>query len=354
MLSSIPTVPLDPPADPPENWRERILSALASEGVTEPTYVPAWRLFIINFAEIVCWVILCVLPTVAVLLAREYFPDIVDDRAFPPLFLGSFLADFIVFCAFNISAHLRAAGRKWRVEWHGRNPTHAVMKAQRAPIFYLRAFSFDAAAAMQANYGSLAPEETLIWRMRRYAPVLAIGRPHDRDGAQGALRFYVTDARWEAVVKDIVPCCRLVVWVSGSTQGLTWEIQHLVASLAPHRLLLWPNVNLEAVKSSGDDWKGTAPRRNAEWQQFVDAHAAVFPKPLPRDIAETRFVAFDADWTPIPIPSARYPVWRVEPFDLVAGLRAFLEEAYQRPGAPASDSNADPQAGDRISIPVPK
>lgn len=181
------------------------------------------------------------------------------------------------------------------------------MRAKRAPIFYLRAFSFDASAAVQSHIGQFAPEEMLIRHMRGYAPVLAIAKPNDRNSALGALRFHVTDARWEAVVKDIVPCCQLVVWVSGSTRGLTWEIEHLISSLAPHRLLLWPNVNLEASKSWRNAWEGTARQRNADWQQFVDAHADVFPKPLPRDIAETRFVAFDADWTPIPIPSARYP-----------------------------------------------
>jgi hypothetical protein len=205
------------------------------------------------------------------------------------------------------------------------------MNARHPPIFYLRAFSFDDEAAVTPFYlEAITAEMRLISRMRRYAPVLAIARPNEPDRALGALRFHVTDARWEDVVKTIVPCCRLVVWVTGNTRGLNWEIQELVASLPPRRLLLWPHANIRTAKTLRLDWAITAGQRNAEWRQFVDAHVDVFPKPLPHDITDIRFVAFDSDWTPIPVPGARYPARYsfTDPKGLLAGLTSLLKEAF--------------------------
>jgi hypothetical protein len=327
MPSSVPTVLHDRLAEPPQDWRERILRVLASEGVTQPPYVPAWRLFVVNMAKIVGMEFLGVLPTMAVMFAIPYL----SGRAFLLLLIGSLIADVIIHVC--LLARLKDTGRRMRVEWGGSNPTHAVSVSRDAPIFYLRAFTFDKVAAVLPRWGGLSAEEILIRRMRRYAPVLAIATPNENEVGLGALRFHVTDARWEAVVKEIVPCCRLVVWVTGGSRGLNWEIEHLVSSLAPHRLLLWPSANAETAKTFRQDWKVTARQRDAEWQQFVDAHADVFPQPLPRDITDIRFVAFDADWTPIPIPSARYPARSyafIDPKRLTAGLHAFLEEAYGR------------------------
>lgn len=328
MPSSVPTLLHERLAEPPQDWRERILRVLASEGVTEPPYVPAWRLFVINMAKVFGLEFLSFLPTLAVALAIPFLPG----REFLALLIGSLFADAMIIYVYT-GARMNIAARRWRVEWGGCNPIHTIKGSRDAPIFYLRAFTFDRVAAVQSSWGGLSPEEILIRRMRRYAPVLAIATPNEREAGLGALRFHVTDARWEAVVKEIVPCCRLVVWVTGGSRGLNWEIEHLVGSLAPHRLLLWPSANLDTAKSYRQDWNATARQRDAEWQQFVDAHADVFPQPLPRDIADIRFVAFDPDWTPIPIPSARYPARRyafIDPKRLTAGLHAYLEEIYGR------------------------
>jgi hypothetical protein len=322
MLSSFLT---DPPG-----WREGILRALASEGVTEPPYVPVWRLALINTIVVSAWTCLNVLPLFAVLLAFPYL----SFSEFIYLFYASLLVIPLIFIKFT-SKRLRVLGRKSRVDWRGRNATHAVMKARRAPIFYLRAFMFDESAGELPfkHWGGYSPEMILILRMRRYAPVLAIAKPHENQTGLGALRFAVTNPHWEDVVKAIVPCCRLVVWVTGNTPGLNWEIGHLIHSLPPHRLLLWPSVNIVTANVWKKDWAKTAHQRNTAWQQFVEAHKDVFPKPLPRDISDIRFLAFDRDWSPIPIPGPRYPYLRGEglqdPKGLVTGLRAFLEERFR-------------------------
>jgi len=39
-------------------------------------------------------------------------------------------------------------------------------------------------------------------------------------------------------VEAIVPLCQLVVWTTGHTEGLRWEIKHLLENVPPQKLLL--------------------------------------------------------------------------------------------------------------------
>lgn len=327
----MPALPTETsPAELPADWKERLLRALASEGVTEPPDVPVWRSNLINYGKAFGSILLVYLYIGIGFVADPFIPGKVFKAAFAILWFAT-----LIFLIWYLWPRMRAAGLKsWSA---GRNPTHAVLAARRPPIFYLRSFGFDEVASRLPWGGGVTAEVILIARMRRYAPVLAIGKPGEVNPPPGAIRFHVTDACWEATVKSIVPCCQLVVWVTGNTPGLNWEIEHLVTSLPPHRLLLWPHVNVENTEKVKFDWHATAQQRNTEWQQFVEVHRDVFPRPLPRDVENIRFIAFDAGWTPVPIPSARYPVMpmdrqaldRIDPKQITLGLRSFLQEKFQ-------------------------
>jgi hypothetical protein len=323
-------------AAPPADWRERLLRALASEGVTEPPYVPVWRLTVMNLGTAILWLLLGGLPVLVLVVAGQFLPEQVLETTPGSIVILVWLIGYPIFVFIYILPRVQKAARQYRAQLAGRNPTRAVMKARRAPIFYLRSFAFDQAASAPPKWlqravtlvaGAVAiptPELTLILRLRRYAPVLAIGRPGEFDPPPGAMRFYVTNERWEATVESILPCCQLVVWVSGNTRGLRWEIEHLIKRLPPQRLLLWPHVHVGNLKRR---------RRAAEWQRFVESHRDVFPKPLPPDIKSIRFIAFDADWTPIQIPSARYPTTILDRLAYfrwsLLGLSSFLKERFR-------------------------
>lgn len=49
-MPSLPARPL--PLEPPADWRERLLSTLASDGISEPPYVPVWRLALVNYLKV--------------------------------------------------------------------------------------------------------------------------------------------------------------------------------------------------------------------------------------------------------------------------------------------------------------
>ena len=55
----------------------------------------------------------------------------------------------------------------------------------------------------------------------------------------GAARFYVDHSLWQEKVADVATVAQAVVWASGTTVGLQWEITHLVRSLPPEKLILW-------------------------------------------------------------------------------------------------------------------
>jgi hypothetical protein len=165
---------------------------------------------------------------------------------------------------------------------------------------------------------------SLALAMPRGVPVLAIAQPGEPDGPPGALRFHVRDDLWKGVVEAMTPLCQAVIWTSGHGRNLRWEIQHLIATSAPGRLILWLHLGVGA-------W--TPQARATEWARFREAYKDVFPKSLPADLGKARFVAFDADWTPILVPGPRSPVSLGERLRFmsgpVLGLRSYLQAHAQ-------------------------
>ena len=115
--------------------------------------------------------------------------------------------------------------------------------------------------------------------------------PRRKAPALGAARFYVAQDLWQEKVADVATVARLVVWASGATPGLQWEVSHLVRSLTPDELVLWAHPRLLDLD---------ADEREAQWASFVDGLGGLFPKPLPKPLGATQFFAFDKEFTPIP------------------------------------------------------
>jgi len=171
----------------------------------------------------------------------------------------------------------------------------------RRPIFYLRSFALDERTAkpnlMQRILLLPNAEQTVTAQLRKLGPLIAIGRPGEKLPALGAARFYASDELWHAKVADVVKASQLVLWATGLTEGLRWEISHLIENLPPEKLVLWAHPHL---------LRADAAEREAEWTKFLLALGGVFPKPLPESLGDARFFCFAADWTPIPIA----PPWR--------------------------------------------
>jgi len=209
---------------------------------------------------------------------------------------------------------------------HGRNAIHAIVQAKIAPVLYLRSFAFDEAAD-RTNLIGFGPETALVQELWEWgAPVLAIGRPGEADPPAGALRFYVSNDRWQETIAALIPHCSLVIIATGHTKGLGWELHHIRTNLHPTKLLLWLSTSI--------DRKLKRAQRSSQWAQFTQTYRELFPVPLPSDASGMRFVAFDINWTPIPIPSETYPVSLWDRANLwvtgssIAGLRSFLRAVF--------------------------
>ena len=250
------------------------------------------------------------------------------------------VGDVVVVAALGLGllallAALQANGRlrrRLRMEERGVRPTAEIARAHGPPVFYLRSFDFDRKATrpslrsqllslVLALVGvsriTLTPEMALVTSIPRRVPVVAIGRPGERAPPPGVLRFYATDEIWKDEVEAIVPACQMVIWVTGYTEGLKWEVQHLLTHSRPERLVLWNHAS-----------DGPLASREREWQKFVETYADLFPRGLPRNGARCAFITFDRDWTPVGAPSRTFPVTLGERLRLgngpIAGFRSIV------------------------------
>ena len=186
-------------------------------------------------------------------------------------------------------------------QFFSRNAQQALRADRRRPVLYLRSFALDdtlmrrlslASRILSLAVPSLTLEERVVKILGRLGPVIAIGRPGENLPALGAARFYVSNERWNQKVAEIVSVAQLVIWASGTTEGLRWELSHLLKMLDPGRLLLWLHPNILGLNGEA---------REREWRKFREQFADLLPPQFPATIGETRFIYLRADGEPVAV-----------------------------------------------------
>jgi hypothetical protein len=181
-------------------------------------------------------------------------------------------------------------------------PDELLRRDGRAPVVYLRSFGTDLEMAPGSNalevrrsralsWGVLDPdfwtaqrewtfEEVLCRALGELGPVIALGRPGEPLPLLGAARKYVADRDWQSEVLDMVRTARLVCLVVGSSEGLSWEFDQLVAQKLEAKVLL-------AIPPSN---------ASAAWRGFARAVArrGTGP-PLPPELPDTPLAMLFAD-----------------------------------------------------------
>jgi hypothetical protein len=184
----------------------------------------------------------------------------------------------------------------------------ALRRDKRRPVLYLRSFALDETLNTRISLvnrtlglmsSSLTLEERVVKILNKLGPVIAIGRPGEELPTVGAARFYVSDDRWNQKVAEIVSVAQLVIWASGTTEGLRWELQYLLKMLEPGRLLLWLHPNILGLKGAA---------REHEWRKFLEQFGDLLPAQLPATIGESRFVYLRVDGIPAAVPPDDYVV----------------------------------------------
>jgi hypothetical protein len=270
-------------ADGPD-WRNALLTSLHKAAAPETQRQRAWP-----------WVIALIAVAALAFLASTFAEQAIAalDPTWRPL--AWLVFTFISLGALGLPF---AAIRRRMLQARQRRAEDALNKSRaERPIFYLRSFALDEEVGRPSilelflNAQPANPEQTMTHALGRCGPLIAIGRPGEQLPALGAARFYVAQDLWQEKVADIATVARLVVWASGTTPGLQWEITHLVRSLTPGKLVLWAHPHLLDLD---------ADEREAQWASFVDGLGGLFPKPLPKPLGATRLFAFDSEFTPIP------------------------------------------------------
>jgi hypothetical protein len=199
---------------------------------------------------------------------------------------GGLVGRSVVFAALA----LVTLGRRRRV----RVAESAVADDQRAPVVFLRPFTLDKLRTVRrlSSRVRISPweefeprfEQRLARVLRGVGPFIAVGDPAERLPQLGAARFYVGDDEWQAQVDALIARASIVVLHAGTGEGITWEVNRVVAEDRPQRLVL--SLPLDAKRRAGT--------RQARYAAF----RPLFPRPLPETIGHSQFVFFDHDWTP--------------------------------------------------------
>lgn len=280
------TAPGEPDFD---SWREPLLASLRDCGTQ-----PAPRYAILRYAL----ALIVMFATVSIAsIAGRLMGEILRNAPPPIWFAGHFLL-FV----FIVAVLSRIRNYFLRQAWQsGARSAEDELRqlGSRRPILYLRSFALDkrlGRPTWMERYLGARPfantEQRLTASLKKLGPVIAIGRPGEKLPPLGAARFYVADDRWQQKVDDVQKVAQIVLWATGTTAGLKWEIEHLVQNTKPRRLIVWAHPHLLGLSEA---------KREEEWTKFRESLGQVFPKPLPDKLGSARFFVFDNDWNPTPV-----------------------------------------------------
>jgi hypothetical protein len=279
--------PTQSPALTEQNWHAWLLASLRSTGVRRLRRDPYWYIVAPVIAAF------CLTGFMMVLVAFVQSLSSGPDRQ-----LAFYL--WLALIPLSIFVVSRIYNRLLRVVWQARarSAERELMRSNsRRPVLYLRSFTLDeklARASWIARILGTVPlanaEQSITKVLRKRGPVIAIGRPGETLPQLGAARFYVTDALWKSKVEDVARVAQLIVWATGLSEGLRWELNFLIRNVPPEKLVIWAHPHLLRLDEEG---------REREWRAFRAALGGQFPNPLPERLGDVRFFYFRADRQPI-------------------------------------------------------
>lgn len=148
-------------------------------------------------------------------------------------------AALLQFCAQALRRQARKLSRQSLEAQIERDP--------RPPILFLRSFADDQVTLPKQGFWTRflrgEPEERrldhlLVENFSRYGPVVAIGRPSERDLPFGAARIYVGDDAWRDQVKTLADRAGHIVIVADPTPGVAWELETMLDQLLREKTLI--------------------------------------------------------------------------------------------------------------------
>jgi len=128
---------------------------------------------------------------------------------------------------------------------HARLKLGTETEGWQAPVVYLRSFRIDKRLsrrpmAIGRVFSFHSEEEQFVAALHESGPVVAVGRPGERLPRLGAQRVYFEDWEWQQQILSWFTRAALVVIhiPPTPTEGLLWEIEQSLNTVALHRLVL--------------------------------------------------------------------------------------------------------------------
>lgn len=219
------------------------------------------------------------------------------------------LTGLVLLPAWFASTWVIKRGRRMRVAAGER----VLAEDERAPIVFLRPFDADDSES-DRSWSSrvraspweryITHEERLARTLRKVGPFVAVGDPTEELPQLGAARVYAADEDWQATVDEWTDRAGVVLLQTGESEGLAWEVQHVVALGTPERVIL-------SLPPAG---KRKGRSRQERYDAFRRRFGDVFPRALPESIGHCLFAYFNSDWTPrllgkrgVPLPAGDAP-----------------------------------------------
>lgn len=183
-------------------------------------------------------------------------------------------------CLLILFIALRRVSRRYRL-----NSKSMLRTDTREPVLYLRGFNEESAPEV-IYYDKAATDETLAKVFKNVGPLVAVGKPSEKQQPLGAIRVYFSDAVWQEKVKTLMSMSKLVVIQAGHSPGLEWEIATAIKYLKPQQLLFTFLSWQELDKAS----------RQSRFIQFATQLKLVSNFDLPKRIDGAYFLYFDREW----------------------------------------------------------
>lgn len=191
--------------------------------------------------------------------------------------------------------------------------TKILKKDHRPPIVYLRSFILDGSSdlinqnidiissglmvfGLSPDYKSF--EEKIACTLKEFGPFVAIGNPEEHLPELGANRIYASDEEWQDEILRLSKKAQIIILGAGITKGFIWELEQVIKSCSPSRVLLFLPFNFFSGKKKRDS-------KSKAYNEFCKLANSILPHPLPKYHNYSTFMRFDTNWKPIPIKPYR-------------------------------------------------
>ncbi len=143
-------------------------------------------------------------------------------------------------------------GKKYSVE----GGESVLKRDTRPPVLYLRSFNDEVEDRSMAKYVKnistsnkkdlaltmpsvgFREQDALGYVFRKIGPYIALGKPGEKLPELGSSKIYVPNESWQNAIRDYFKKSILIIFRAGKTEGLKWELQELVQTVAPRKIVM--------------------------------------------------------------------------------------------------------------------